>query len=83
MTDLENEVFCLKVTVEEKEHDIKALKEENDDCLNRYVYLYFINNSTQCLNRLSQMYYNTISGGNVRLVVIEFPQLTCYERKQL
>jgi hypothetical protein len=40
VTDLENEVFGLKVTVEKKEHDIKALKEENDDCLNRYVYLY-------------------------------------------
>jgi hypothetical protein len=40
VTDLENEVFGLQVTVEKKDHDIKALKEENDDCLNRYVYLY-------------------------------------------
>jgi len=39
VSDLENEVRGLKVTVEEKEHDIKALKEKKDDCLNRYVYL--------------------------------------------
>ena len=41
VTDLENEVRGLKVTVEKKEHAIKALREEKDDCLNRYVYLYF------------------------------------------
>jgi hypothetical protein len=35
--DLENEVRGLKVTVEKKEHAIKALREEKDDCLNRYV----------------------------------------------
>ena len=35
--DLENEVFVLQVTVEKTDHDIKALKEENDDCLNRKV----------------------------------------------
>ena len=41
VTALENEVRGLKVTVEKKEHTIKALREEKDDCLNRYVYLYF------------------------------------------
>ena len=41
VTDLENEVRGLKVIVEKKEHAIKALREEKDDCLNRYVYLYF------------------------------------------
>jgi len=46
MIDLENDVRGLKVTVEKKEHAIKALKEEKDDCLNRYVYLYFITYST-------------------------------------
>ena len=46
VTDLENEVRGLNVTVEEKEHAIKALKEEKDDCLNRYVYLYFFTKST-------------------------------------
>jgi hypothetical protein len=54
VTDLENEVHGLKVTVEKKEHAIKALREERDECLNRYVYLYFINNSTHCLSRLSK-----------------------------
>lgn len=33
----EKEVDGLKVTVEKKEHDIKALRKEKDDCLNRYV----------------------------------------------
>ena len=46
MTDSENEVFGLKVTVEKKEHAIKALKEEKDGYLNRYVYLYFFTEST-------------------------------------
>jgi hypothetical protein len=35
VTNLENEVLGLKVSVEKKEHAIKALKEEKDDCLNR------------------------------------------------
>ena len=70
VADLENGVHGLKVTTEKKEHAIKALRAEKDDCLNRYVYLYFINNSKECLSRLSQMYYNKMSGGNVRLVVI-------------
>ena len=63
MTDLENEVFDLKVTVEKKEHAIKTLKEEKDDCLNMYVYLYFITYSTYCLTRLFHVYYNKISWG--------------------
>ena len=46
MTDLENEVCGLKVTVEKKEHAIKALTEEKDGYLNRYVYLYFFTEST-------------------------------------
>ena len=37
VTDLENEVHGLKVTVEKKEHAIKALTEEKDDYLTRYV----------------------------------------------
>jgi cell division protein FtsB len=37
VADLENEVRGLKVTTEEKEHAIKALREEKDDFLNRYV----------------------------------------------
>jgi len=37
VTDLENEVGGLKVTVEKKEHAVKALREERDDYLNRYV----------------------------------------------
>ena len=37
VTDLENEVRGLKVTVEKKEHAIKALKEEKDGYINRYV----------------------------------------------
>jgi hypothetical protein len=39
VTDSENEVFGLKVTVEKNKHAIKALKEEKDGYLNRYVYL--------------------------------------------
>jgi hypothetical protein len=35
VTNLENEVFGLKVSVDKKEHVTKALKEEKDDCLNR------------------------------------------------
>jgi hypothetical protein len=35
VTDLENEVRGLKVTVEKKEHAIKALRKEKDDCFNR------------------------------------------------
>jgi hypothetical protein len=35
VTALENEVRGLKVTVEKKEHAIKALRKEKDDCLNR------------------------------------------------
>jgi len=35
VADLENEVRGLKVTTEEKDHAIKALREEKDDCLNR------------------------------------------------
>ena len=46
MTDSENEVFGLKVTVEKKEHAIKSLKEEKDGYLNKYVYLYFFTEST-------------------------------------
>jgi hypothetical protein len=46
VTDLENEVFGLKVTLEKKEHAMKALKEEKDRYLNRYVYLYFFTEST-------------------------------------
>jgi hypothetical protein len=46
VTDLENEVFGLKVTVEKKEHAMKALKEERDRYFNRYVYLYFFTEST-------------------------------------
>jgi len=46
VTDLENEVFGLKVTVEKKEHAMKALKEEKDRYFNRYVYLYFFTEST-------------------------------------
>jgi hypothetical protein len=46
VTALENEVRGLKVTVEKKEHAIKALRKEKDDCLNRYVYLYFFTKST-------------------------------------
>ena len=46
MTDSKNEVVGLKVTVEEKEHAIKTLKEEKDGYLNRYVYLYFFTEST-------------------------------------
>ena len=46
MTDSENEAFGLKVTVEKKEHAIKALKEERDGYLHMYVYLYFFTEST-------------------------------------
>jgi shikimate 5-dehydrogenase len=46
VTDLKNEVRGLNITVEKKEHAIKALREEKDDCLNRYVYLYFFTKST-------------------------------------
>jgi hypothetical protein len=37
LTDLENEVDGLKVTVGKKEHAIKSLREEKDDFLTRYV----------------------------------------------
>ena len=37
VADFENEVRSLKVTTEEKEHAIKALREEKNDFLNRYV----------------------------------------------
>jgi hypothetical protein len=57
LTDLENEVDCLKVTVGKKEHAIKSLREEKDDFLTRYVYLYFFTDNTWCLSRLSQMHY--------------------------
>jgi hypothetical protein len=57
LTDLENEVDGLKVTVGKKEHAIKSLREENDDFLTRYVLLYFSTDNTWCLSRLSQMYY--------------------------
>ena len=46
VTDLENEVLGLKVTVEKKEHAMKALKEEKDRYFIRYVYLYFFTEST-------------------------------------
>ena len=46
VSNLENVVRGLNVTAEKKEHDIKALKEEMDDCLNRYVYRYFFTKST-------------------------------------
>ena len=46
VTDLKNEVRGLNVTVEKKEHAIKALKEERDRYFNRYVYLYFFTEST-------------------------------------
>ena len=46
VTDLENEVRGLNVTVEKKEHAIKALKEERDDCPNGYVHLLFFTEST-------------------------------------
>jgi len=57
VTDLENEVDGLKVTVGKKEHVIKSLREENDDFLTRYVYLYFFTGNTWRLSRLSQIYY--------------------------
>ena len=46
VTDLENEVRGLKVTAEKKEHAMKALKEEKDRYLNRYLCLYFFTEST-------------------------------------
>jgi hypothetical protein len=48
LSDLENEVWDLKLSVEKKEHAIKSLRAEKN--LNRYVYFYvyfyFINNNT-------------------------------------
>lgn len=46
VSDLENEVWDLKLSVVKKEHVIKSLRAEKDDYLNRYMYFYFINNNT-------------------------------------